>query len=170
MLTRSFTRNGRPYAPETLEEFEILTGVLECLNQLKAEGFLLIVVTNQPDVSKGVVLKEEVEAMHQILSGALPLDDIKVCYEIEEAKSPMRKPAPGMLLESAKERDIDLKRSFMVGDRWRDVGAGNAADCTSIFIDYGYEEKAPEGPCIRVASLEEAVKEILSKKYELENA
>jgi D-glycero-D-manno-heptose 1,7-bisphosphate phosphatase len=66
-----------------------------------------------------------------------------------------------MLLDAARERSIDLNRSFMVGDRWWDVSAGKAAGCTSIFVDYGYAERQVAAPDFVVTSLAEAVKIIL---------
>jgi D-glycero-D-manno-heptose 1,7-bisphosphate phosphatase len=66
-----------------------------------------------------------------------------------------------MLLEAARELDIDLARSSLVGDRWRDVGAAQAAGCAAYFIDCGYEEKSPDKPYVAVKSLPEAVELIL---------
>ena len=146
VINQAFVRDGKPYAPATFAEFEILPGVADALRQLDEAGFLLIVVTNQPDVARGLQRREVVEAMHQRLRDELPLDDIKVCYEVETPASACYKPNPGMLLEAARERDIDLARSYMVGDRWRDVGAGKRAGCFTIFIDRGYAEPLMETP------------------------
>jgi D-glycero-D-manno-heptose 1,7-bisphosphate phosphatase len=150
VINRTFVRDGKPCPPATLSDFEILPGVHEALGQLKKAGFLLIVVTNQPDVARGLQRREVVEVMHEKLREALPLDDIIVCYELEGPTSTRYKPKPGMLLDAARERDIDLARSYMVGDRWRDVGAGKRAGCFTIFIDRGYAEpltETPDGTC-----------------------
>ncbi len=153
VINQAFVRDGKPYAPATFAEFEILPGVADALRQLDEAGFLLIVVTNQPDVARGLQRREVVEAMHQRLRDELPLDDIKVCYEVETPASACYKPNPGMLLEAARERDIDLARSYMVGDRWRDVGAGKRAGCFTIFIDRGYAEPLTETPDATCADL-----------------
>src|SRR5262249_19994685 len=119
-------------------------------------------VTNQPDVAIGKQSLEVVEAMHARLKAELALDDIKVCFHQDADGCDCRKPKPGMLLEAAREHGIDLKASFIVGDRWRDVEAGQAAGCASFFIDYGYREKRPAPPYIAVKSLAEAKRYILS--------
>ncbi len=161
VINHSLVREGRPYAPTTQEEFVIIDGVSDALSTLHKAGFLLIVVTNQPDVARGLVQKDLVETFHQYLLKAFPLDDIKVCYETEESGSRCYKPRPGMLFDAGEEHDIDLTKSFMVGDRWRDVGCGRAAGCFTIFIDYGYSEKLTELPDATCYGLREAVPIIL---------
>jgi D-glycero-D-manno-heptose 1,7-bisphosphate phosphatase len=162
VLNRAIVRNGKPYPPETVEEFEILPGVVEALEALSRAGFLLIVATNQPDVASGKQRREVVEAMHKKLRAELPLDDIKVCYELDGPASTCYKPRPGMLLEASRERNIDLARSYMVGDRWRDVGAGRRAGCFTIFIDRGYAEPLAEAPDATCTDLPQAASLILA--------
>ncbi|MEX2528462.1 MAG: HAD-IIIA family hydrolase [Gemmatimonadota bacterium] len=154
-------RHGRPYPPATLEEFEVLPGVPEALRALHEAGFLLIVATNQPDVTNGLQRYETVELMHQRLRETLPLDEIKVCYDMESPVSTRYKPQPGMLLEAARERNIDLPASYMVGDRWRDVGAGKRAGCFTVFIDRDYAEPLTEIPDATCTDLPQAVAIIL---------
>ncbi len=162
VINKSVVRDGKPYAPDSVDDLEILDGVREALASLRSAGFLNIVVTNQPDVATGRLKLETVEAMHRRLAKELALDDIKVCCHGDADGCECRKPKPGMLLEAARESGIDLEQSFMVGDRWRDVAAGQAAGCTSLFIDYGYREKRPEPPYIAVKSLAEAASRILA--------
>jgi D-glycero-D-manno-heptose 1,7-bisphosphate phosphatase len=161
VLNRAVVRAGKPYAPASLDELEILPGVPAALGTLREAGFLLIVVTNQPEVARGRLRREVVEAMHRRLREELPLDDIKACYEVDGPASTCYKPKPGMLLEAARERDIDLAQSYMVGDRWRDIGAGKAAGCLTIFIDHGYDEPQVEAPDAVCADLTEATSLIL---------
>lgn len=161
VLTRAIVRGGRPYAPRGLDEFEILPDAAEPLRLLKRAGFLLVVVTNQPDVARGVLPRAVMEEMHARLAAALPLDDIRACVEEESPGSTCYKPRPGMLLDAARAFRIDLAASWMVGDRWRDVGAGRAAGCRTVFIDRGYTERAPESPDAVVASLAEAATLVL---------
>lgn len=156
VINQSIVRNGRPYAPETPDEFEILPGTNEALLSLKTAGAKLIVVTNQPDVGKGLVPRENIETMNRKLRTELPVDDIRVCYHVNEDRCACRKPKPGMLHDAAQEFGIDLKQSVMIGDRWRDIDAGAAAGCRTVFIDYGYEETRPTEPNYIVASLAEA--------------
>ena len=163
VINQSIIRDSKPYPPSTVEEMKILAGVRDALLSLRNSGFLNIVVTNQPDVATGKLKIETVEAMHQRLKQELALDDIKVCYHRDADGCDCRKPRPGMLLQAAREFGIDLKRSYMVGDRWRDVAAGQAAGCASFFIDYAFREKRPEQPYIEVKSLAEAGSRILAE-------
>jgi D-sedoheptulose 7-phosphate isomerase len=157
VINKAFVRDGKPFPPPSPQELEVLPGVPEALQELKSHGYVLLVVTNQPDVGRGKLSRKMLDGMHQALRGQLPLDDILVCCHTDEDNCDCRKPQPGMLLEAARKYSIDLADSFMVGDRWRDVEAGYNAGCKTILIDYGYSEKTPEHePDLRVSSLREA--------------
>lgn len=157
-------REGRPYAPRSLAELEILPGVPEALEQLRAAGFLNVVVTNQPDVAAGALAPETLDAMHAELRNRLAIDDVRACRHAEKDNCACRKPKPGMLLDAARELGIDLARSFLVGDRWRDVAAAQEAGCQALFIDHGYSEKSPDKPYVAVKSLPEAAALILRSR------
>jgi len=165
VLNRAVVRDGKPYPPATLDEFEILPGVEHAALSLRKAGFLIIAVTNQPDVATGVQRRVVVEAMHARLLAAGLCDGVKACYHTDADRCDCRKPSPGMLIEAAREWQIDLAHSFMVGDRWRDIAAGKAAGCYTFFIDYGYRERRPEDPDALVGSLEEAGKLILQNNH-----
>jgi D-glycero-D-manno-heptose 1,7-bisphosphate phosphatase len=164
VLSRSLLRNGKPVAPRTVDEFELLPGTVEAVKRLHAAGFQLIVATNQPDVRTGVTQREAVEEMHRRLREWLPLDDVKVCYHIDQDQCACRKPKAGMLVQAAHERGIDLANSWMVGDRWRDVAAGKAAGCKTVLIECDYAEPRAESPDHVVHSLSEAVDAILQDR------
>lgn len=161
VLNRAIVRCGKPYPPASLAELEILPGVEQALAALRKEGFLLVVVTNQPDVARGTTAKQVVEAINAALGAHLPIDEFRTCFHDSGDECDCRKPKPGALLAAAAHYDIDLYDSFMVGDRWRDIEAGRRAGCRTIFIDYGYREKQPEAVNYRVSSLLEASKIIL---------
>jgi len=163
VINRAVVRDGKPYPPESASAMRILAGVAESLASLRSAGFLNIVVTNQPDVATGKLNVEAVEAMHRRLKEELALDDIKVCYHRDADGCDCRKPKPGLLLQAARELGIDLTKSFMVGDRWRDVAAGQAVGCANFFIEYGYRERRPDPPYIAVKSLAEACSRILTE-------
>jgi D-glycero-D-manno-heptose 1,7-bisphosphate phosphatase len=163
VINRAIVREGRPYAAASPAELQILPEVPEALAELKRSGFLLFVVTNQPDVGRGMLRREVVEYLHEMLTAALPLDSILVCYHSDEDRCSCRKTLPGLLLEAAREYAIDLKQSFMVGDRWRDIEAGYNAGCKTIFIDRGYRERGTtREPDVRVKSLRQAAGWILA--------
>ena len=166
VLNCAIVRDGKPYPPASLAELEILPGVAEACAALHKAGFLLIVVTNQPDVARGTQRREVVETIHQALANQLPLDDVRACYHDDGDHYSCRKPKPGLLLEAAQDWDIDLSASFMVGDRWKDIEAGKRAGCRTIFVDYGYAERAPDNPNHRVGSLIEAVDWILQHRIQ----
>lgn len=142
VLTRTVVRPHTQYgSPRSLDELELLPGVTEAVALLKRLGMKVIVVTNQPEVSRGLLREEDLRAMHVTLRASTDIDDIYVCIHDDGDDCACRKPRPGMLLEAARKWDIDLGRSFMVGDRWRDVDAGLAAGCTTLFI--GDPSEAP---------------------------
>jgi D-glycero-D-manno-heptose 1,7-bisphosphate phosphatase len=161
VINRAFVRGGRPYPPERLEDLELLPGVAEAAVALRAAGFALVVVTNQPDVATGRQCRVVVEAMHERIRALVPVDAIKVCYHNDADDCGCRKPRPGMLLEAAAEHSLDLSRAFMVGDRWRDIAAGSAAGCRTILVGDGYGERFPVSPDAAAGSLAEAARLIL---------
>ena len=143
----------------------MLEGVAKSCARLKAAGFVLIVATNQPDVGRGTQTQAVVEAMHVHVRRLVPaIDHIEVCYDAGRAAppSPRRKPAPGMLFDSARTLGLDLARSWMVGDRWRDIDCGHSAGCRTIFIDFGYDEKLRARPDFIVSNFPAAVGIILA--------
>ncbi|KAF0225638.1 MAG: D-glycero-D-manno-heptose 1 7-bisphosphate [Rhodospirillaceae bacterium] len=163
VVLRSIERDGKPFAPTKADQFEILPGVEQAVARLKQAGFVTVLVTNQPDVGRGTLDQAIVEGMHDRLQAVLALDEVKVSYTASDDEGcQRRKPAPGMLLEAARRFDIDLGRSYMVGDRWRDVEAGKAAGCVTIFIDHGYQERQPSDFDLKVSDLPEAVSFILA--------
>ena len=166
VLNRTVVRNGLPYPPARVEQFEIYPEAAEECARLKTAGFVLIVATNQPDVGRDIQTRQVVESMHAKLRAAVPaLDAIEVCYHAGGRHGDpcdCRKPKPGMLLRAAKEHALDLKHSFLIGDRWRDVECAHAAGCRAVFIDYGYTEPLRDKPEFVVSNLSEAVNAILS--------
>jgi D-glycero-D-manno-heptose 1,7-bisphosphate phosphatase len=161
VINRAMVRDGKPYPPANLSEMEILPGVSEALAALHEAGFILIVVTNQPDVARGKTPMAVVEEINNYLASRLPIDAFRTCYHDSGDGCDCRKPLPGALLAAARQHGIDLPQSYMVGDRWRDTEAGQRAGCKTFFIDYGYAEKQPESVNFRVRSLSEAAHIIL---------
>jgi len=159
VLNRVLVRAGKPHPPPSVEETEILPGVAGALHRLKAAGYSLIVVTNQPDVAKGSQRREVVDAINVALAARLPLDEIRVCYHDDSDRCTCRKPEPGLLLLPP---IYDLANSVMVGDRWRDIEAGQRAHVrATVLIDHGYAEECRVEPDARVASLPDAADWIL---------
>lgn len=162
VLNHAIIKNGKPYPPASVSELTIPDDVQNALHTLKSAGFLLIGATNQPDVARGTTLKATVEAINDTIMAKLPLNEIRVCYHDDADNCPCRKPLPGLLTQAAHDHGIDLRKSVMIGDRWKDIEAGQRAGCKTIWIDNYYTEKKPKEPDFIAANLSEAAAWILS--------
>ncbi|MDI1248226.1 MAG: HAD-IIIA family hydrolase, partial [Lacunisphaera sp.] len=165
-LNAPVVKDGRPYPPATVAEFQLLPGVADACRRLHAAGYVLVVATNQPDVGRGTQARSTVEALHAHLQQLLPeIARIDVCYEAGGATAPseFRKPAPGMLRRAAADLGLDLTRSWMVGDRWRDIDCGARAGCRTVFLDWGYAEPLRHQPDFTVRDLAGAAAIILAE-------
>ena len=160
VINRAYMRGGVARPPASTDALEILPGVPDALTRLHDAGYRLVVVTNQPDVARGTMTRDAVEAIHDRLRLQLPLDAIRVCYHDDADACTCRKPKPGLLMA---ESPVDFAESVMVGDRWRDVEAGRAAGCATVLVGDGYGEPLPHEPDVRVASLAEAADWILAR-------
>jgi len=161
VVNRAVARPGKPCPPASLSDLRLLPGVREACTRLREAGFALILVTNQPDIARGLVTAGQVSEMNGRLQRFLGLDGVGVCPHDDAARCSCRKPQPGLLLEAARVWNLELERSFIVGGRWRDIEAGHRAGCRAIFVDYGYAEQRPDGPFTGVRSLGEAAHWIL---------
>ena len=146
VINKVFVKKGLPTSPYSLDELEILPGVKESIIRLKKLNFICLVVTNQPDVQRGKIKKNIVIKMNNFLKKEIELDDIFVCYHDDKDNCDCRKPKPGLLLQARKKWNVDFKKSFIVGDRWRDIQAGKKVGCKTIFLDYKYKDIKPKNP------------------------
>jgi D-glycero-D-manno-heptose 1,7-bisphosphate phosphatase len=164
-LNVQVVRDGKPYPPQTVEEFRLFPDVPESCAELASAGFALVVVTNQPDVGRGTQSQAVVEGMHARLTQLVPsLSRIEACYAPGRGENdPRRKPEPGMVFDAARALGLDLARSWMIGDRWRDIDCARRAGLRSVFIDYGYAEELRAAPDFTVKSFREAARIILAQ-------
>lgn len=165
VLNDAIVKEGKPYPPASLAELKVADDVLPALLALKAQGFLLLGATNQPDVARGKTERHLVEAINATLMQRLPLDEIRVCYHDDRDQCDCRKPLPGLLSTAAQAYQVDLPTSFMIGDRWKDITAGKAAGCRTIWINRQYQETHPMDADKTVATLGEAAKWILTGEF-----
>lgn len=165
VINRCEVRRGRPYAPRRLEDFRLLPGARKAVAALKRARFLVVVVTNQPDIGNGLVEASIVEAMHARLRSRIPVDDIRMCPHRQDAGCTCRKPEAGMLRAAASHWNIDLKTSYMVGDRAGDIVAGKTVGCYTLLINRHYSEPLPNAPDRTVRSLAAAVRFIISREH-----
>jgi D-glycero-D-manno-heptose 1,7-bisphosphate phosphatase len=164
VIIRTLVRDDKPYPPATLDQVILDPHAELALQRLSQAGYLLIVVTNQPDVARGRQSRAAVEAINDYLCRSLRLDGCFVCYHDDADHCDCRKPLPGLLLRAAEQHNIDLRSSFLIGDRWRDVEAGYAAGCRTVWIDREYRERLPARlPDVRLSTLEDAAAWILSQ-------
>jgi D-glycero-D-manno-heptose 1,7-bisphosphate phosphatase len=165
VLNEAFVRHGVPAPPKSLADFRVLPGVAEACTGLRRAGFVLVVVTNQPDIARGTQTRAEVDRMHEQLRGLVPLDEICVCPHDDGDACACRKPQPGMLLGAAARLGLDLTRSASVGDRWRDIEAARRAGVKAVHVERHYDEPAPAGAHVTVADLPEAAAWIQQQKW-----
>jgi D-glycero-D-manno-heptose 1,7-bisphosphate phosphatase len=164
VLNRGVVADNKPFAPVDVGEFELMPGVAESLGRLAAAGFLLIVVTNQPDVSRGRASRQGIDHIHEWMRRHLPLTAIRVCFHDDQDLCACRKPKPGLIIAAAVDYEVQLGRSFMIGDRWRDIGAGKAAGCTTILVNR-FPEPLQAQPDLELADLPAAATWILDAAH-----
>jgi D-glycero-D-manno-heptose 1,7-bisphosphate phosphatase len=165
VINKPVVREGRPHPPAEVKDFELYEDVPAGCARLEAAGYLLVVVTNQPDVARGTQTRAAVDAMHRKMQDALPqIARVEVCWHAGAAWADpcdCRKPQPGMVLRAGKALNVDLAQSFVIGDRWRDIDCGHSAGCRTIFIDRNYSEALKQPPDRTVKSFGQAVEMIL---------
>ena len=163
VLNRVNVKDGVPHPPDRLDQFDFLAGVPSALHRLREAGFALVVVTNQPDVARGTQTRERVEEMNAEVRAQLPVLDVLTCFHDTAEGCSCRKPKPGLLVAAAKRWRLDPQRSFMIGDRWSDVSAGQAAGCRTVLLDKPYSGRDRCTPDYCAADLPEAVCWILEQ-------
>ena len=164
VLSKTSLINGKSIAPRTLEDFKLYSDSAKAVSRLKSAGFMVFVITNQPDIGNNLISTSILKKMHTKLIKKTNVDKIFVCTHRKDENCFCRKPKPGMILNAAKKYKIDLKRSFLVGDRASDIEAGQKANCKTIFLDKKYREKAPIKQEATFSNLKEATQYILSKE------
>jgi D-glycero-D-manno-heptose 1,7-bisphosphate phosphatase len=146
------------YSPHRTGELELYPGVRRSLEILKCLKFVIVVFTNQPDIKRGMMILEDLQAMHETIKNELPIDDIFVCLHDDSDLCACRKPEPGLLLEAASKWNIDLGKSFVIGDRWRDIEAGSRAGCGTLLIGDSKDQERPCRPDHTAGDLASAVR------------
>ena len=160
ILNKSIIKNHKPYSPRFPSELKLNYKFLPFIKDLKKKKFVIIVVTNQPDIKRGKLTKYSLKIINSIIKKYFLVDEIYTCLHDKTDNCNCRKPKPGMLKKAVKKWNIDLKKSFLLGDRNKDIEAGNSAGCTTIFIDYDYNELKPKNYNYRFNSISKMIKEI----------
>lgn len=157
VINASLIKENTPCPPGDISEVEILPGVREAIDILFLNNYLPVVITNQPDISRGTRKLCDVQSINDYIGRETGVSNFYICPHDELDQCSCRKPKPGLIEVAVAELEIDLSKSFLVGDRWRDIEAGQSAGLPSFFIDYSYHESQPKLPFTRVTSLLEAV-------------
>jgi D-glycero-D-manno-heptose 1,7-bisphosphate phosphatase len=163
VLNRGFVKDGKSYAPRSIKEFRLLPYAAVSVKKLREAGYLVIVVTNQPDINNGLITRETVDEMHLKLKNKTLVNDIFLCPHSRKENCNCRKPKSGMLIEASQKYNINLKKSFMIGDRASDIAAGIEAGCRTIFINRRYNETAPLNQEITFFSIKSATNYIIKQ-------
>jgi D-glycero-D-manno-heptose 1,7-bisphosphate phosphatase len=153
------------------EEMQILPGVPEAIALLKRADYHVIVVSNQRCVAKGLITAADLEAMHQRMCDALAnagatIDAVYYCPHETQPSCRCRKPKPGMLLDAARDHDIDLSASWMIGDSHADVEAGHNAGCKTALLAAS-DDSVKTNADIVARSLLEAIRQILGLEQDI---
>lgn len=139
ILNKAIMRNGIASSPRSIAEFEVIQESEGLIRDAKNKGYVVIVVTNQPDVSRGSLSMQDLEAMHGMLGRRLPIDDLEVCTSSDDSDQ-RRKPNPGMILDAARKHSIDLSGSLLLGDGEKDILAGKKAGVKTILLQAYYNK------------------------------
>ena len=132
---------NKPIAPWEIDEFKLFDNIINPLNIIKKMGYHIFIVTNQPDISKGILKISTIKKMNNIIMSKLPIDEIMFCPHLDSHRCVCRKPKPGMVNILAKKWEISLSDSFFIGDNWKDIECGKGAGCTTILLDKYYNKK-----------------------------
>jgi D-glycero-D-manno-heptose 1,7-bisphosphate phosphatase len=159
VLNEIVERDGRPGSPRSLMEFRLVDD-LHCVQRLKDAGLLIFVITNQPDVTRGHVTLDLLDAMLTEISRRVSIDDHRTCPHVDSDACACRKPRPGMILDLAQHWHVNLVHSFVIGDMWRDMEAARSAGCTPVLISRPYNEGVEVS--LKAQSLASAVDIILT--------
>jgi len=165
VINRSKWIDGVPKPPSGISDLEVLAGVTEAIELLKVHNYVPVVITNQPDVARGTLSQSTLNKINEYIGEITGIKHFYSCIHDDSDKCCCRKPAPGLILKSSRDLNLDIAKSFLVGDRWRDIAAGQAVGCPTFFINYSYPEKEPEMPYTQVSSLLEAVQIMIRGPY-----
>lgn len=155
-LNLPIMRDGVPYSPRTLKEVDFFPDIEIALKLFRDLDFVPIIITNQPDVARKLVTKEKALEINRYIQERLGIEHAFACFHDDLDLCLCRKPKPGLIHEAMNLLKIEIKRSYMIGDRWKDVEAAQSVGCPAYFIDSGYTEQMPIEPYIRVSSVLEA--------------
>ncbi len=144
ILNKAIIKDNKPYSPRNIKELVLNLELVEFIQKLKEKRFKIIIITNQPDIKYGKLNRYTLNIINSVIIKKFFIDDIFICDHGKSENCECRKPKPGLLKKASEKWNIDLKRSYFIGDRWKDIEAGEVMGCNTIFIDYNYNEIKPK--------------------------
>lgn len=160
ILNKSILKKNKPYSPRNLRELILNFELVEFIKKLKKKNFKIIVITNQPDIKSGKLSKYTLRIINLIIKKKFYIDDFFICIHGRNENCHCRKPKPGLIIKASKKWNINLKESFFVGDRLKDMRAGEIVGCNTIFIDYDYDETKPKSFSYKFKTISLMIKKI----------
>jgi D-glycero-D-manno-heptose 1,7-bisphosphate phosphatase len=157
VINEPIVKDGKPGSPLFVSEIKICPGVSEGISKLREHGFELVVVSNQPEVSRGNLTLKTLQAINLEIARMTGIEHFYCCTHSDDDACVCRKPLPGMILSASADLSLDVQSSFLIGDRWKDILAGLNAGCKTIWIDREYKEVMPENYTYRVVNFLAAV-------------
>lgn len=133
-------REGRPASPRDPAQFMLEPAAPAAVQALQRAGLRTFVVSNQPDIARGRLEPAALAAMMDELVARVAVDDVRICPHDDADRCACRKPQPGLIRELAERWNVELARSYLVGDGWRDIAAGRAAGCRTVLLQQRYNE------------------------------
>jgi len=146
IVNKAIVEKGLPYSPTRLGDIFLTDGIKDLIKKWHDEEYIVIVVTNQPDVANHIITKNKVDKINNYLKSIALFDDIFTCYHNGKDDCDCKKPKTGLFLQAKEKYDIDFSQSYVIGDRWKDIEAGKNIGCKTIFVDYHYDEERPNKP------------------------
>jgi D-glycero-D-manno-heptose 1,7-bisphosphate phosphatase len=159
ILNKAIVINKKPKSPKNLSELVLNKSLKKFLLDAK-KSYYLICVTNQPEVGRKKFSKTEIKKINNFIKVFFNLDDIFTCYHEKDNICNCRKPKIGLLLKSKKKYNINLKKSIVIGDRWKDIAMGKKAGCKTIFVDYNYNENLKDRPDVTVNNIKKLINHV----------
>ena len=140
VINKAIIHNGQAFSPRLKDDFIIIEDSLLAITKLKDKGFKVFIVSNQPDIARRKLNREDLDWMSDQINTRSTIDEISICPHDDEDNCSCRKPKPGMLYDIALRWNINLKKSYMIGDSWKDIQAGEKAGCTCVLIEASYNQ------------------------------
>ncbi len=160
IINKSAIKNNKPFSPRYPKDLVLNYELSNFIKKLKEKNYLIIIVTNQPDIKNGKLTNYSLKVINSKIQKYFLVDDIYVCTHGKNDNCMCRKPKPGMLKKAGKKWNIEFEKSYMIGDRWKDIEAGASMNCRTIYIDYNYDEPKPKLYDYKFNSISKMIKEI----------